>query len=103
MNTIPVSSEVLEKSRKFHSLALQKISKVGQNEIAKLISTSDSTLSRFVSADLERACQILAASGLKIVPIEMRCYDHETIEAIFTLAKKNLQRAESADQLTFED
>lgn len=99
----PVSAAVLEKSRKFHSLALQTISRVGQNEIAKLIGTSETTVSRHIAAELERACQVLAAAGLKVVPADMRCYPEDQIEALFTLAKARLKAMESAEKLIFEE
>lgn len=98
----PVSSSVAERSRKYLALSLQRISSVGQKAISEQLGTSEATVSRFVSADLERACQVLAAAGLKVVPCEMKCYPLDQIDAILTLARGRLAEVESAEQLSFE-
>lgn len=97
-----VSSAVAEKARKFHSLALQRVASVGQTNIATQLQVSESTISRFVSADLERACEVMAILGLKVVPVDMKCYPKDQIEAIFTLARASMNRVEDVEQLSFE-
>jgi len=97
-----VSSAVGERSRKFYSLVLQRLASVGQVSVSEQIGVSESTVSRFVAADIERACQVLAAVGLKVVPAEMQCYPRGEIEAIFTLAKASLGKLETVDQLQFD-
>jgi len=90
-----------ERARKSHSLALQHISAVGQSNIATEIGVSPPTVSRFVSDDLERACQVLCAAGLKIVPAEMQCFPPRKIEILLELARDHLHQLESVDQLSF--
>lgn len=102
-NATPVSAAIAEKARKFVALAVQTISRVGQNTIADELRLSGPTISRFVAEDLERACQVLAAAGLKVVPADMRCYPEAQIEAIFTLAKSHMQALDSAEKLSFEE
>lgn len=98
----PLSSASAERSRKFHTLALQRVASVGQNHIATQLQVSEATVSRFVSADLERACQVLAALGLKVVPQDMKCYPKDEIDAIFTLARASMNRIGGVEQLSFE-
>lgn len=98
----PVSACVAERSRKAYSLALQRVSVVGQVNVAEQIGLSGATVSRFVNEDLERACQVLVALGLKIVPVEMKCYPKDQIEAIFTLARASMNRVDDVEQLSFE-
>jgi hypothetical protein len=98
----PVSSAVGERARKFHALALQRVASVGQTSIAEQLQVSESTVSRFVSADLERACQVMSILGLKVVPIDMKCYPKDQIEAIFTLARASMNRVDDVEQLSFE-
>ncbi|UGQ44954.1 hypothetical protein [Massilia endophytica] len=98
----PVSSADAEKARKYHSLALQRISSVGQNNMAERLKTSESTVSRFVAADLERACAFLSVLGLKVVPSEMKCYDAKTIDTLMHLAREHLNRLETPEQLSFD-
>lgn len=98
----PVSAAVVERARKFHSLTLQRVASVGQNEIAEQLQLSEATVSRFVSGDLERWCQVMSILGLKVVPIDMKCYPKDQIEAIFTLARASMNRVDDVEQLSFE-
>jgi hypothetical protein len=101
--TKPVSTEVAERSRKYFSLAFQRVTSLGQVTIAEQLTTSEATVSRTVNAELERVCQVLAVVGLKVVPKEMKCFPRDQIEAIFALAKARMQEMDSADKLSFED
>lgn len=101
--TKPVSTEVAERSRKYFSLAFQRVTSLGQVTIAEQLSTSEATVSRTVNAELERVCQVLAVVGLKVVPKELRCYQEADINALFILAKGSLERMESPDKLSFDD
>jgi hypothetical protein len=97
-----VSTYVAERARKFHSLSLQRIATVGQNQIAEQLQVSEATVSRFVGTDLERACHVLSILGLKVVPAEMKCYPKDQIDAIFTLARASMNRVADVEQLSFE-
>lgn len=97
-----VSSAVAERSRKAHALVLQRVSSVGQMTVAEQIGLSAPTVSRFINDDMERACQVLIALGLKVVPVEMKCYPKDQIEAIFTLARASMNRVDDVEQLSFE-
>jgi hypothetical protein len=97
MGTSSVSSN--ESARKFHSLALQRIQSVGQKHVAEQLETSEATISRFVSGELERACQVLAAAGLKVVPIDAQCIPARKAEILLELARERLNQLESVDQL----
>lgn len=98
-----LSAEHQEKANKFQSLVLKHVLSTGQNTIAEQMATSETTISRFVSSDLERACQLLAVLNLKVVPSSMKCYPTDQIDAIFTLAKASIQKMDSAEKLIFED
>lgn len=98
----PVSSADAEKARKYLSLAMQKSASVGQRSVAERLQTSESTVSRFLSADLERACAVLSVLGLKVVPTEMKCYDSKTIDTLMHLAREHLNRLETPEQLSFD-
>ena len=100
MNTVCAS--VTERSRKFLQLALQRLASVGQVGVSEQLGVSESTISRFIATDLERACQVLAAVGLKVVPIEMKCYPKGEIDAIFALARGRLNQVDNVESLSFE-
>lgn len=97
-----VSSAIAERSRKGHSLALQRLASVGQAEVARQLDTSESTVSRHVSEHLERACAILAAVGLKVVPIEMQCFPPRKVAILMELARDHLNQLETPEQLQWD-
>jgi len=104
LNIVDQSSlPATERARKSHSLALQRISAVGQNNIATEIGVSPPTVSRFVSEDLERACQVLAVAGLKLVPIDRVCVDHSMYQALVTIASGAMSNPDTMQQLVWED
>ena len=92
-----------ELARKNLSGALHRISLAGQNRIAEEIGVSAPTVSRFCSeGDLERACKVLAAAGLKVVPIEYQCFPKKTVEAFMHLARERMNDLVTVDQLQWE-
>lgn len=100
----PVSSELKERSRKNSSMILGAIARTGQQVAADCIGTSVSTVSRWQSSEdtkmgLEQIATLLAAVGLKVVPKDMKCFPAHEVQALFTLAKAHLARAESLDSL----
>lgn len=49
--------------------------------------------------DIGPVMRLVAQLGLKVVPIEMKCYAPREIDAMFVLAKANMNRAESVDDV----
>lgn len=94
-----------ERARKTHSVALQRISEIGQNTIAAEIGVSPPTVSRFISEEngLERACQILAAAGFKVVPIDRVCVDKDMYQALVTIAGGAMANPDTMQKLVWED
>lgn len=97
-----ISATVAERSRKYLSLALQRISSIGQIHVAEQLGTSEATVSRCVNDNLERVCQVLAAAGLKVVPAEMKCYEPRKIAILMELARDHLNQLETVEQLSFD-
>lgn len=99
-----VSAEVTEKARRYQSTALQAVAKKGQIDIAEQIGMDDSTVSRFMSDEkgMARALQILAAAGLKIVPIEMQCFPPRKVAILMELARDHLNQLETPEQLQWD-
>lgn len=99
------SPTACERARKAYTLALHRISRVGQSTVAQEIGTSPTTVSRFVSDPdgLERACKVLAAVGLKVVPVAMQCFPPEKVAIFMTLARDHLNYLQRPEQLAFED
>lgn len=92
-----------ELARKNLSVALHRISLAGQNKIADEIGLSAPTVSRFCSeGDLERACKVLAAAGIKCVPIEFQCFPRDTVAAFMHLAKERMDSLKTVEQLDWD-
>jgi Bacteriophage CII protein len=98
-----VCAEVTERARKNLTVILQRLAAVGQARVAEGIGQHESTVSRWKGADAEQLAKMLALMGLKVVPIEMRCYPQHKIDAIFVLAKASMETMDSAEKLSFED
>jgi len=100
-----VSAFDAERARKTLAFCMQRISREGQNAIAERLGTSASTVSRFVSdADgLERACKVLVAAGLKVVPNTMQCFPPAKVAIFMELARDHLNYLQRPEQLAFED
>lgn len=87
-----------ENARKIVALIFQRLPEVGQNEVAKALGTSDSTVSR-LKGDVPMFAGMLAKLGLKVVPAEMKCYDEKTIGSILTLAQQRMAQLQTPSQL----
>ena len=71
---------------------------MGQNTVAEAIGTSESTISR-LKGDVPQFAAMLAKLGLKVVPVEMQCYDEKTLASILELARQRMAQLESPKQL----
>ena len=64
---------------------------------------SESTVSRFKSEQLEQLCLLLSCAGLKVVPVEMKCFAEAKVQALLTLARDHLAAIERPDQLVWDE
>lgn len=71
--------------------------------MAEALTTSVSTISRMFKDEVHDVTMLLAALGLKVVPVDMRCYRPQDIEALLTLAKARLDSIDRPDQLAWGD
>lgn len=86
------------------STVLQALADPGrQVAIAAAMGVSESTVSRLKNDHLDSLCKLLAHSGLKIVPVEVKCFAPEKVDALLTLAKAHLAGVESSDEMVWED
>ncbi|PRC93072.1 CII family transcriptional regulator [Solimicrobium silvestre] len=98
----PLSAEDVERSRKNHAIILSRLASVGQSTVANGIGVHESTISKMKDGDLERFAKIAAVLGLKVVPVEMKCYPADKMDAILILARSNLNEISCVEQLSFE-
>lgn len=97
-----IAESIAERARRNHTAVLRALATVGQAKAAELVGVSESTVSRFKDGGLEQAAALLAAVGLKCVPIQAQCFDPEYVRALRVMAGVGLQQCESKS-LSWED
>ena len=93
----------LERARKNARILGKHIEAAGIEPTAAFAGIGKSTVGAWFNENRDAMGKALAFVGLKVVPVDMRCYDPEQIEAIFTLAKTSVRRMRSADDLNFDE
>ena len=81
---------------------MQRFGSVGQVTVAEALKISEATVSRWKAEEAERCAAILAKLGLKIVPVEARCFDPKQIGAILTLAKERMNQFDNPESLEWD-
>lgn len=98
-----VSPNLDERTRKNFAIVMQRLAAVGMLAVATHIGVDESTVCRWKEKLLLQVSGMLAILGLKIVPIEMQCYNPKDIDAIFHQAQCWINHIKSAENLVFED
>lgn len=91
-----------ERARKYAALVMQRLAG-SQDAIAATMGVSGSTISRLKSDHIDTFALVLAHAGLKIVPIEMRCYPEDRMQAILTLARERLDQINDASEMAVDE
>ncbi len=92
-----------ERARKNEQALLRAVASVGQKTIAEALGVSEATVSRMKDGEFERFSRLAARCGLKLVPVEMKCYRPESIAAILTLAQERMDEIKTPDQLVWDE
>ena len=101
MNT--VSSTQTDRSRKIESTILQALAKTGQVEIARIMGASESSVSRLKEDKIGQLSELLAACGLKVVPVAYKCIDPALASAMMLLYESAMKRIENPASLLWGD
>lgn len=98
-----LSPDQVARARKNFAAILRAIAATGQEPVGAAISKDGSTISK-MSTDgrLEDFAAILAACGLKVVAVELRCYDPKTIDTLLHGHRQWINSIEHHEQLTWE-
>lgn len=95
MTTETVSQEQREMARKdaeeYQSRILQRLSQVKQTYAAECMGVSSSTVSRMVTDDLFRFCELLAALNLQVAPDDGVIITQTELDAFETMAYRYLE------------
>lgn len=100
---ITSSPSIVDRSRNIVSTVLQRLAGGNQAAIAAAIGASESMVSRFKSEPLEQAASILAAAGLKVVPVEYQCVDPRKAEAMGILLNAAIEKAGNPAALLWDE
>ena len=98
-----VSSNQADRSRKIESTILQALAKVGQVEIAKIMGASESAVSRLKEDKIGQFSELLAAAGLKVVPVQYKCIDPAIASAMMLLYESAMKRIDNPASLLWGD
>jgi len=90
-----------ENARKYESLILQRLAKVGQSACATAMDVSESTVSRLQSEQLPKIAILLETLELKVVPVDTKCYRPEDIEPYILIAKQHMASIKGAESLEY--
>lgn len=93
-----VDTKLNERSRKNQSILLQRLAQTTQTTVALRLEVSESTVSRWVSKDLQTTAETLAALGVKVVPEEVKCFDPEHVERLRYFAEIGIKHAKTPAQ-----
>lgn len=91
------------RARKNEATVLNRLASVGLENAGAAVGIDPSTVSRWKGKEIPQLAILLAALGLKVVPVELRCYRETEIEALFALAKSRIERMHHAAELAEDD
>lgn len=92
-----------EMARKTVKSVLQALSSTPGASVAAAMGVSEPTISRLKNEHLGPFAAMLAHLGLKVVPVEARCFEPRYIEALQTLAEAALSRQKNSHQIEFDE
>lgn len=100
-----LSQEQSAWSRNMQSQILQGIDVVTPTVAAECIGVDVSTISRWKDKDgrIASVCDLMAVLGLKVVPMDMKCYNPAKVEVLYALARDNLMKSEQVDDFFHDD
>jgi hypothetical protein len=89
---------VAESSRNIEGHVLRLLAERSQSRVADAIGVDESTMSRWVAAEsgLRRACEVIAALGLRLRPADQPDFSETYVTALETLAREQLDRRKAS-------
>jgi hypothetical protein len=99
-----VDADTLAAARRIESAILQSLARVGLEPVAAACQVDATTVGRWREKEIPRLALMLALAGMKTVPVSMRCYRPETIDALHALASERLNAIRRpSEELVWED
>lgn len=99
-----LSSTPIERSRKAFAAVLRAMEANGTaRNLAQILGTSETTISRTKTEKLEDAITLITHLGFRIVSESKVCVDRKIYEALATIASKAMSQPETAQQLIWDE
>lgn len=93
-----------DKARKNEAVILRALASLGQAHLADLMGVSESLISRQKSdGQLAKTAEMLAHLGLKVVPVDVQCFDPKYVEHLRALAQLGLRQPSTDQVLNWEE
>ncbi|WP_103018126.1 CII family transcriptional regulator [Alicycliphilus denitrificans] len=89
-----VSQDLRERARKTETALRNQLAEIGQSKLASSLGTSESTISRWKSEQIEQVALLLTGLGLKVVPEDAHLINADEVKAMRTLAMRGLRSME---------
>ena len=90
-----LADSIRNRAQKSHTALLRGLAAVSQKRAAELIGCSETTINSIKADQLERFAALVAACGLKLVPVTDQTFDESYISALKTLAAIGLGSQQS--------
>ena len=89
-----VSQDVRESARKIETTLRNRLAEIGQVRMADKLNVSESTISRWKDAEIEKLALYIAGLMLKVVPSDANLIHADKVKAMRTLAMRGLRSME---------
>jgi hypothetical protein len=90
------------RSRKNIAFILNRLATVGLERAGEAIGKDNTTISRMKEKALPELAMLLAALGLKVIPVGYRCVDADTYKTMKRLAIERLQEEDDGSRLEWD-
>jgi hypothetical protein len=86
-----VDTDIDRMATKIEGVIFKGLHRHGQVTVAKRLGVAESTVSTAKTELIPKVARILAACGLKVVPIEAQCYPPEYLQALRVFARMAME------------
>ncbi|MBO3274148.1 CII family transcriptional regulator [Pseudomonas schmalbachii] len=95
-----LNPEQTARANRNNALIMRRLASVGNAPVALAVGCDESTISRMKCEKFLEFARILAVLDLKVVPIDMRCFNERDIETILHQARRWMEHVQHIDQLS---
>jgi hypothetical protein len=98
-----VDTDIDRMATKIEGAIFKGLHRHGQVTVAKRLGVAESTVSTAKTESIPKVARMLAACGLKVVPIEAECYPPDYMQALRTFARMAMDVDAPSQRLDWDD